>query len=1221
MRRLLTVTPGVSNVDVRAHEGGAAHGWDGTATSTGSIYLPAGELRFEFGTSVDPKRKARDDYNKRLNILPCDVEAIFVFATPRNWPGAMHWSFERTTEARFSGVKAIDAHVLEGWLQATPSVHYWISERLGYRPRDVQTIEFWWNVFQGKTTIPLPARFFTAGRSLEIDELRAALTSAGRDDAIVCIQAPWRDDALAFAYAALESSEDLLNRTVVVKDGAAWQRLVESTVPLILIPQFEGELNFPLVLSQGHRVILIAESNVVVRNTSAKNIALGKVDRVAAREALEPAVLDSRRADAMVALARRSMAAFFRSLAIDPRLRVPAWMADDDNAAIVAPLVLVGSWTNGESDLKIIEKLTGRSRDDVDRVLTSLAGRPDAPFTRSGGVWRLISPVEAALFLLPKVTGSGFVKWGDVASDVLLEPDPYRGMDSFARVAAMGSEIVPSYSETLKAGLAKGLALAASSNDQLDLVPPMQFCIDGIVRRLLDAASADETGSHWESLAGVLPFLAEASPDVFQDAVGSDLDRPNPVLRTMFKDSGTDALFGPSSPHPNLLWAIECLCWSPLFFGCSADLLARLSTLDPGGRLSNRPIESLQNILLGWAPQSGASVDEKISVVAALLQRQPEAGWKLALRVWPSRHGFAVAPHPPTYRDWTPERESVTYADWGRFIDELIKLVMVAVAEDFSHWLELIPRIAELPPQFRHDVIERLREVVSNQGWTAEERYLIWGVLSSEADRHEGYPDSDWAMSAEEVAEYRSIADSLGTSNDVRRSSSLFKWRAHVNGFRLGEEGYDVELKRLQGEALDEVLLKGVAALKALVVGVDRPDEIGRLLGANNFAPEDEVLEWLNSDDTKLKDSAKNFAAVRVNVEGIEWLHEVLARPALAVGPARELLMLIVPFGRNYWIGIASLSEDLQSAYWRGVRPYKVPADELPEAVRLLLEHGRTLGAVMVLSGALHGGEAIDIELLKEVLSALSAGAEPSKDTTMNSYYVGTLLEYMERECPDDDDLPGFEFAFFEAFNDQQRSRALYRSLARDSSGFVQLVSALYRSDDEPKRALTSQQQVFNHLAYVVIHEWRYLPGSIDGGVIDAGQLTEWVRSARLAFLDSGRTAIGDEQIGEILASSPIGEDGVWPAEAVRELIESIGSRRMDAGLHIGRKNRRGTTSRGLFDGGNQERALENTYREMAAKIATRWPRTARLLRGIADSYQSEARDNDDRGERRSDEG
>lgn len=226
IRRLLALTPGISNIDIRAHEGVAAPGWDGSASSTGSPFLPSGELRFEFGTDQNPKGKAQKDYDKRVLALPADEDTTFVFATPRSWAGGRGWAAERTREKKFKGgVKSIDAHVLEGWLQATPSAHYWISERLGFQPQGAQTLAKWWESFQGRVRQPIPASFFVAGRAAARDEILDLLRAVNPTDAVATVQAPWRDDALAFLHASLESDPALARRTLVVTEPSAWVRL------------------------------------------------------------------------------------------------------------------------------------------------------------------------------------------------------------------------------------------------------------------------------------------------------------------------------------------------------------------------------------------------------------------------------------------------------------------------------------------------------------------------------------------------------------------------------------------------------------------------------------------------------------------------------------------------------------------------------------------------------------------------------------------------------------------------------------------------------------------------------------------------------------------------------------------------------------------------------------------------------------------------------------
>ena len=74
MRRLFAQTPGITNLEIRVREGTSASGWDGAATSTGSTYLPAGELRCEFGTNQKVKDKADKDYTKRAEELGAEID-------------------------------------------------------------------------------------------------------------------------------------------------------------------------------------------------------------------------------------------------------------------------------------------------------------------------------------------------------------------------------------------------------------------------------------------------------------------------------------------------------------------------------------------------------------------------------------------------------------------------------------------------------------------------------------------------------------------------------------------------------------------------------------------------------------------------------------------------------------------------------------------------------------------------------------------------------------------------------------------------------------------------------------------------------------------------------------------------------------------------------------------------------------------------------------------
>jgi hypothetical protein len=197
--------------------------------------------------------------------------------------------------------------------------------------------------------------------------------------------------------------------------------------------------------------------------------------------------------------------------------------------------------------------------------------------------------------------------------------------------------------------------------------------------------------------------------------------------------------------------------------------------------------------------------------------------------------------------------------------------------------------------------------------------------------------------------------------------------------------------------------------------------------------------------------------------------------------------------------------------------------------------------------------------------------------------------------------------------------RALFAALAEEPSLFVELVKFVYRGKGEARRQLDEADTKQAHHAWWVLSEWRELPGLREDGTIDAEALTTWVRHARLALADADRADIGDEQIGQTLASGPPGADGLWPAEPVRGIIESIGSTSLEAGVELGALNDRGVTSRGVYDGGGQERALAATYGQAAREMATTWPRTARILRRLSVSYEHHAQREDDEANVRAD--
>jgi hypothetical protein len=76
-------------------------------------------------------------------------------------------------------------------------------------------------------------------------------------------------------------------------------------------------------------------------------------------------------------------------------------------------------------------------------------------------------------------------------------------------------------------------------------------------------------------------------------------------------------------------------------------------------------------------------------------------------------------------------------------------------------------------------------------------------------------------------------------------------------------------------------------------------------------------------------------------------------------------------------------------------------------------------------------------------------------------------------------------------------------------------------------------------------------------------------------------------------------------------LIDNVNSEELNRGLITQVNNNRGVTSRGLLDGGAQERELADQYKQHAGAIRDLWPVTASVLDRIANGYLSDARRED----------
>ena len=176
---------------------------------------------------------------------------------------------------------------------------------------------------------------------------------------------------------------------------------------------------------------------------------------------------------------------------------------------------------------------------------------------------------------------------------------------------------------------------------------------------------------------------------------------------------------------------------------------------------------------------------------------------------------------------------------------------------------------------------------------------------------------------------------------------------------------------------------------------------------------------------------------------------------------------------------------------------------------------------------------------------------------------------------------------------------------------FVDVISYIYKAENEEKRDLANYDATRATLAHELIDSWHGCPGRNEDGTFDAEAFRDWITKAREKLSENKRGKIGDILIGHLLAFAPYGSDGAFPHEVIRDLIEEIANPDLEHGIEVQTFNNRGVVMKAMAEGGGQERAIADRYLDYAKKVGDQYPRTAAMLRRLADNYLSHARRED----------
>lgn len=1216
-------SPKIRRIRFPQGDKGQVRGYDGYLDAdSSSPFIPDGRSIWEFGTSGVGKTKANTDYDKRTAEVSAEdrADTTLVLVTPRTWNDTSEkvedWLAGKNAKGDWKGVVYLEGIHLEDWLSKCPAVaSRWAKYELEIaHPAGLLSTEEFWLSFSTRFKPALVEDVLLAGREKQAEELLQRLSHEGGR---LAYSADTTDEVIAFTVAAIRSAQEpvrkyLESRTVIVDTAEAANALLAKS-GLIYLPRSTACDCVGQMLQRGPTVVSAGaddktHGHIELRRPSSRELgaAIAKMG-MTEDQGYEAARKCGR---SLAVLARQ----YPSGTAVSPK-----WL---DDLKPLIPVMLAGAWASDVGpDQSIIASLSQQEYDDAEDELRKYLIMPDSPIENVGSVWATRAPVDAFLYLAPYVGRRHLQLFKDAINTVFTAAarshKPPSADELFVRYAPRDT----SHSEHLRNGLMTTLLHMAVLHVPAKFTVPggnPKTFVDDLVGSLPELSSDHRLMA---SLGQDLALLAEASPSSFLEALERQLEGASPSIRPIFDEY--PGMLTPVTYHCGLLWALEVLAWSSDTFDRAVRCLAELAAIDPGGKMSNRPINSLRAIFLSWIPSAGVNTKRRLATLEAIVKDVPAIAWPLLEKLLPRSGDNSSGTEKPRFREYEEGGgEILTYGLVWESEAKIIELSIIEAGHIDERWKLIIDSLQMLQDSAFEAVVIGLERALSSA--PKEPHTQIWKTLNRAVRHHQKFSKFDWAIPQERLGRLANLLDTYEPTTLLEHYSWLFDdWNPPVGA--QSDEAVD-SIKLIADARVDALRTireaHGVQGLLDLMGRVQIPRLVAYACQGLEL-PYDELVELLDnilaSSVAELELAAGAVLSDGFNRFGQPW--EAAGRSsAQRSGLSSKHMALILeslPEGARTWAYVASYGSEVESSYWGQKMAYQIDGgiEDLLFAIEKYRAVGRPSAALSAAARRLGDVPTVDVvSLLKD--SITEQNSKRGANATLSSYEAEkAIFELSGRTDISLAEVAALEFAYFPVLRNDPK--VLHRLLLEEPSFFVEMLCRVFRAKGEEPREISDQEKNYASNAYRLLKSLKTLPGQTEDEVSETA-LLEWCLEVQRLSREENRSDITDQMIGQVLAHSPASsQDGAWPHEAVRKVIETLASTQVERGISIERFNMRGVFSKAIGEGGDQERALARQTREWAeASVGS--VRTRAMLEQIAQSWDRygersdiEARQND----------
>lgn len=1234
---------GIHNMRFPAGDSTRYSGWDGILETREGFtnipeFIPIGTSYWEIGTGEDYLKKANKDYSTRTkNDKGYDIKnSTFVFATPRIWEddsrktaknkkGKNDWikktkSDSKNTEYEWNDIIVYDARDLEEWLQKCPNAALWLATHLGKLPSSgiEALVDFWkrWTINPKHTLTPELVLSRRNSNSLKLIEWLK------KECKTYTLKSLTKEEAVAFLYASISTLSDedknyFLERCIIVKDFDTFLKFSKIYGNHILINYFDDTSAADYAtINNNHVFIPITPDNSTAIVDSELNT-LGVYELI---HELQKIGFDSDEANQLSKDSGKSLSVLRRILQF--KQQQPEWTKKENSNYLLTALLL-GKWDeNNVDDKSIVSFLSQSSYDNFINNLNTFNTCEDPPIFNIGNMWGVRSQYDAWFILAPNLNQEILQKYFETLNKVLFEIDPEFYLDEDERYKAQVLGVKRKYSGWMRDGLLNSLILFSIYGDRTQN-KSIHSEVQKFVNNLLD--NADD--KRWFSISNILPQLAEADPEALLDNLEKELDQDTPSILVLFRE-GKDS-FTSRCNYAGLLWALESLAWNPEYLSAVTLVLARLIPLqNKKGKWGNNPEGSLRNIYLPWFPNTSANLETRLIALDRLIEEDEKIAFNILLKLMPIQSDIAHPTYKPHWRGFTEYKVDKSNDRFKTESEYFAKILKIA-KYDGVLLSRLVPFFDSL-----HNISDRviLYDYIKNNiskitsGLTTLRESLRRLIM-----RHKSFAEANWVLPKAIIDQLDELFQLIPSENVESDYKWLFdEYFPNIDASKKNQTEYEPRLNELRINAIkklyENIELQGLISFSH---EVKESYFLGQALCKAElltFAQEETIIKSLDEDKYKLN-FARGYILCKIYNSGKTWIDKVIN--ILKTKNFENILiinfLILLNFERDTWSIVATFNEKIKQGYWQKWtgRVYKLSEEDSNYSYGKLIEHKRYITATDSIT---LWPETVSNEIIVRVLKGMRTEKteEPERES-MDSYRIGELFKILDkRNYNDEKVLIHLEYLYADILSDDildRPPRLLHKAMGENPSFYIDVIKTVFKPEDdinleqeEIKGLSESMIQKRADIGWQLLRSFHTIPGSDGKGKINYEKLKKWVDDVVKLSIEYKREAIVKDKIGELLAFSEE-ENNVWPQEEVCQIIEYLKNKYVDEAFYVSERNKRGTVTKSMFEGGEQEQDMESIYINYAKKLNPKYKRTIKILKMIAQSYNYEALKEDERAE------